>query len=69
MTKLEQEVLGEIKSLATRVDSIISQYRIMEEALEKLAKLGNGDYYGNSTGNDIAIRALKKARTISPDKG
>lgn len=29
------------------------------EALEKLAKLGNGDRYGNSVGNEIAIAALK----------
>ena len=28
------------------------------EALDKLAKLGNGDRYGNSVGNEIAIRAL-----------
>jgi hypothetical protein len=29
------------------------------EALKKLAKLGNGDRYGNSDGNLIAIDALK----------
>jgi hypothetical protein len=29
------------------------------EALEKLAKLGNGDQYGNSIGNEIARAALK----------
>jgi hypothetical protein len=28
------------------------------EALEKLAKLGNGDEYGNSVGNEIARAAL-----------
>lgn len=32
------------------------------EALEKLARLGNGDRYGNSTGNDIAKAALAKAK-------
>ena len=32
------------------------------EALEKLAKLGNGDRYGNSIGNEIAQEALRKAR-------
>ena len=31
----------------------------MREALEKLAKLGNGDQYGNSVGNEIARAALK----------
>ena len=30
------------------------------EALEKLARLGNGDYYGNSDGNIIARAALSK---------
>jgi hypothetical protein len=28
------------------------------DALEKLARLGNGDYYGNSEGNTIARAAL-----------
>jgi len=31
----------------------------MREALHKLAKLGNGDQYGNSIGNEIARAALK----------
>lgn len=30
------------------------------EALEKLARLGNGDHYGNSDGNMIARDALSK---------
>ena len=30
------------------------------EALEKLARLGNGDQYGNSDGNMIARNALSK---------
>lgn len=30
------------------------------EALERLARLGNGDSYGNSIGNEIAKAALKK---------
>ena len=29
------------------------------EALERLAKLGNGNNYGNSLGNEIARAALK----------
>ena len=29
------------------------------EALNKLARLGNGDSYGNSDGNCIAIKTLK----------
>jgi len=33
---------------------------IMIEALEKLARLGNGELIGNSIGNDIAKSALIK---------
>jgi hypothetical protein len=29
-----------------------------KEALEKLAKLGNGDHYGNSVGNNLALDVL-----------
>jgi hypothetical protein len=32
------------------------------EALEKLARLGNGDHYGNSDGNMIARAAIAKAQ-------
>ncbi len=39
--------------------------QIMREALEKLAKLGNGNEYGNSDGNIIAQDALKKIDSIS----
>lgn len=35
------------------------------EALEKLAKLGNEPYYGNSIGNEIALDALRKAGVIN----
>ena len=39
----------------------------LEKVLEKLACLGNGDFYGNSEGNVIAREALKKLN--QPDKG
>ena len=32
------------------------------DALEKLARLGNGESYGNSDGNIIAIEALAKVK-------
>ena len=32
----------------------------MQEALEKLSRLGNGDLPGNSIGNEIAQAALKQ---------
>lgn len=35
-----------------------NQHHALVEALEKLACLGNGDYYGNSEGNVIAQKAL-----------
>ena len=49
-------------------DTIIELRRLHEvnqelvEALEKLARLGNADQYGNSEGNTIAQAALAKAR-------
>lgn len=41
-----------------RDKAIIATY---EEALNRLARLGNGEHYGNSVGNEIARRALEKA--------
>ena len=34
---------------------------VLLEALDKLARLGNGDRYGNSIGNTIAQEAIAKA--------
>ena len=34
----------------------------LREALERLARLGNGDHYGNSDGNMIARAALKDTK-------
>jgi len=34
------------------------------EALERLARLGNGNNYGNSIGNEIARAALKKLEDV-----
>lgn len=39
-----------------------SKIEMYIEALDRLARLGNGDNYGNSIGNDIAIDALRKAQ-------
>jgi hypothetical protein len=39
-----------------------AEINVYREALEKLARLGNGDNYGNSIGNDIAVDALRKAQ-------
>jgi len=45
---------------------LIASAPIMLEALEKLARLGNGDRYGNSIGNEIAIDAIAKAKGGTP---
>ena len=42
---------------------------IAKEALEKLAKLGNGDRYGNSIGNSIAMEALDKMAENAKELG
>jgi len=52
------EVLWKKPPAKTLTDEI----EVYKEALEKLARLGNGDEYGNSIGNDIAIDALRKAQ-------
>ena len=36
------------------------------ETLEKLARLGNGERYGNSEGNTIARAAINKAERTTP---
>lgn len=40
----------------------VNAVSIYEEALEKLARLGNGNILGNSDGNMIAREALAKAK-------
>ena len=34
-------------------------FQILKNALDKLARLGNGDRFGNSEGNTIALKALR----------
>ena len=43
-----------------QIDALKAQVNCLSEVLEQLAKLGNGDKYGNSIGNTIAINALAK---------
>lgn len=42
------------------VEQLKAQVNCLREVLKQLAKLGNGDKYGNSIGNTIAINALAK---------
>ena len=43
---------------ADYIEKLEQQLAELREALEKLARLGNGDRYGNSEGNVIAQNAL-----------
>lgn len=45
---------------AGRMTELETEIARLRKALEELAKLGNGDEYGNSIGNVIAQRALKE---------
>lgn len=45
------------------VERLEQQLAALREALEKLARLGNGDRYGNSEGNVIAQNALALQET------
>lgn len=47
------------KALLARIDALEADNARYREALERLARLGNGDHYGNSDGNMIARAALK----------
>jgi len=44
-------------------DNLAAENKVLREALECLACLGNGDRHGNSVGNEIAIAALTKEAT------
>lgn len=47
-----------------RIAQLEEQLKIAVEALDKLQRLGNGEYIGNSIGNSIATDALNKIRKV-----
>lgn len=47
-----------VADLRTELTDEQSKVKVLTDALEELACLGNGDTYGNSVGNCIAIKAL-----------
>lgn len=47
-----------IQRLMAMIEKLTSERDALREALEKLARLGNGDRYGNSIGNMTARDAL-----------
>jgi hypothetical protein len=42
-----------------------AQIKVLRDALEELACLGNGDRHGNSIGNSIAIRAISQSSPLA----
>ena len=54
--RLVTDAFGDWMTVAEH-EVLTAKYR---DDLEQLAKLGNGDYYGNSDGNMIARNALGK---------
>lgn len=51
------------------IEELRRQQAVLVEALEKLARLGNGEHYGNSEGNCIAIAALASVKGNAELKG
>lgn len=49
-----------LATLCNAYDAQRDKIKRLREVLEKLAKLGNGDRYGNSIGNEIARKALEE---------
>lgn len=52
------ELHEQIVDLEQQLEAAERRNAELVEALEKLARLGNGDHYGNSQGNMIAREAL-----------
>lgn len=57
---------GTADEMIYRIEELEAQLAKAVEALEKLARLGNGDRYGNSDGNMIARTTLAEL-TGGPD--
>jgi len=51
-----------IEVLADRIEELEAKLAKAVEALEKLARLGNGERYGNSDGNMIARTTLAELK-------
>jgi uncharacterized protein YdcH (DUF465 family) len=58
MERIAHKALADVDALQSTPDRVTG----LVEALEKLARLGNGDRYGNSDGNVIAQDALRAWR-------
>jgi hypothetical protein len=56
----EMESNGECMSAAAELRRLYAVNQELLAALEQLARLGNGNHYGNSEGNMIARAAIAK---------
>jgi len=56
----EMESNGECMSAAAELRRLHEVNQELLAALEKLARLGNGEHYGNSEGNMIAREAIAR---------
>lgn len=54
-----------IRDLFDEIERLSTEGGMMREALERLARLGAGDQYGNSDGNRIAQEALRRVSGVS----
>ena len=61
LDETETEYLEPLNHVAAELRRLHALNQELLEALQKLAKLGNGDRYGNSDGNMIARAAIAKA--------
>ena len=56
-----------LEKYGMNIDKLFARIDQLEDALDKLSKLGNGDRVGNSFGNSIAIIALTSKEIIDFD--
>ena len=63
-------LISKLSAANERIKQLEAREAVLVEALEKLARLGNGDQYGNSNGNVIAQAALNRTPAeAEPTKG
>lgn len=60
MNDAVSEFITALNKRFTKHCEVVNQNRRYRKVLEQLARLGNGNTYGNSIGNKIAIECLKK---------
>lgn len=68
LTTATEIYTAHVKLLEEALAKAEADKAVMMDALDKLARLGNGDNYGSSYGNFIAQSALAKVREASCPK-